>query len=328
MVLRSMPSPAWLGPDAPDGDVVISTRTRFARNLVGFRFPASATIDELRSIQNSVIDAAVQGGLGFEVYRRPSEAERDYMIGCRLLSPDFQAREPGRVVLLDEGRYTSIMVNEEDHLRIQALTAGWSPHHSHHLATFAVDTLGRSLKFAWHKDWGYLTASPFNAGPGRRFSAMFHLIGLAHTKRLPAVLQALALRGLTTRGLFGESSRAVGAFFQVSSHLGDLPPFQGACDYLLREERLARSDVSREQILEKASSAAEFAITSMEISLADALRVLAWARWAAATGASGFPTSIRRVDEWMSQLEVRGTMDTKAANRYRATYLRARLEGE
>lgn len=326
MVLRSMPPPAWLSEDAPDGDVVMSSRVRYARNLRGYRFPHHALSEELRQVQRKVTDAAKSTALKFEVFKRLTEAERDYLIGCRLLSPEFLGKEVGRVLLLDEGRSVSIMVNEEDHLRIQALTAGWSIVNAHRAAEFVLTEMSRHLEFAEVSPWGFLTASPYNAGPARRLSVMYHLIGLAQTKHLTPVLQALAARNLVARGLFGESSRAVGAFFQVSSTTGDLPEFQGACDYLLREERLARREVERSKLEDRAASAAEFAITSSEISLADALRVLAWVRWASSASIGGFPESHREVDGWLSALEVRGTTDEKAANRERATYLRARLE--
>ena len=327
MVLRSMPPPAWLSEDAPEGDVVISTRVRYARNLKGFRFPHHAPPEELRSVQRLVSEAVKRSKLDFEVLKRVTEAERDYLIGCRLLSPEFPGRETGRMLLLDTHRSVSVMVNVEDHLRIQSLTAGWSLENAHRLAEYVLGELSRKLAFAESDAWGNLTASVYNVGSARRLSVMFHLIGLAHTKKLNSVLRALAARSLVARGLFGESSRAVGAFFQVSSTTGDLPEFQGASEYLLKEERLARREVQRASLTERAESAIEFAITSSEISLADALRVLAWVRWAASVSLPGFPSNHREVDGWISALEVRGTTDVKAANRERATFLRARLEG-
>lgn len=82
MVLRSMPPPAWLSEDAPEGDVVISTRVRYARNLKGFRFPHHAPPEELRSVQRLVSEAVKRSKLDFEVLKRVTEAERDYLIGC------------------------------------------------------------------------------------------------------------------------------------------------------------------------------------------------------------------------------------------------------
>jgi protein arginine kinase len=340
MVLRSMPPPAWLGRDAPEGDVVISSRVRFARNLDGVPVPHLCTPEQLREVQRLILKSAE--GLELEVHKRFTEAERDYLIGCRLVSPEFATLEPGRALLMDPERSVSIMINEEDHLRLQAVTAGWSIANAERLADHLLARLqgmpdtpdalfGEPAKRSVHglrfarEGGGYATASPYNAGEGRRLSAMFHLIGLAHAKRLPVVLTALAEMGMTARGVYGESSRGVGAFFQVSVTSGPMSHFAGACEYLMREEREARWDVPRERLIEHAQAAVEFATASSQITLADALRVLAWARWASSTGLDGFPTSHREVDHWVSTLEVRSTHDEEAASRHRASFLRERL---
>ena len=325
MVLRSMPAPAWLGADAPDGDIVVSSRVRYARNIVGHRFPHHASPDDLRAVQSLVKSAST--GLGLEVLLRVTEAERDFLLGSRLVSPEFRHRDPGRSLLLDKARSVSVMVNEEDHLRLQALTAGWSVKSAQLVVDQVLAHIGDRVSYMWDEKYGYLTASPYNAGEARRRSALFHLMGLAHTKRLPAVLKALAAWRLTARGLFGESSRAVGAFFQVSSTDGGLPEFMGACEYLIAEERKARREVTRLHLEDKTKQAVDFAVASAEISLADALRVLAWVRWSASAGVKGAPDSYRDVDLWVSTMEVHGTQDPKTAARHRAVFVRERIEG-
>lgn len=324
MVMRSMPPPAWLGPDAPENDVVISSRCRFARNLWGRRFPNHADDAELRAIAEQVRDAA--DALGLEPFRRLSVAEREYMIGCRLMSPDFMLVETGRVLLLNRQRTVSVMVNEEDHVRLQALTAGWSITSAKAEADPILSALGARLKWAESPEWGFLAASPFNAGHGIRLSAMFHLVGLAHTKRLPDVLRALNGSGLTARGLFGESSRAVGAFFQVSATQPNLPRFVGACDYLMREERIARASVQREALRRITREAIQFAVVSQSLSQVDALRVLAWVRWGAAAELQGLRVGVREVDEMLARLEVRNDTNADLAAQERAIALRAKLE--
>lgn len=324
MVLRSMPSPAWLASDAPDGDIVISSRVRYARNLRGIKFPHFASPDDLRTVNAAVKKAAA--GLDIEVNLKVTEAERDFLLGCRLVSPDFQHREVGRSLLLDKARMVSVMVNEEDHLRLQGLTAGWSIATAQAAVDQVLTHLDARLEFMKADDIGFLTACPFNAGQAMRRSALFHLIGLAHTKRLPAVLNALAAWDLTARGLFGESSRAVGAFFQVSATRGSLPEFSGACEYLITEERKARREVTRLQLEDRTKAAVDFAVASADISLADALRVLGWVRWAASAGIQGAPSSHREVDLWVSTMEIHGTQDSQTAARHRAVFVRERIE--
>jgi protein arginine kinase len=152
---------------------------------------------------------------------------------------------------------------------------------------------------------------------------MLHLIALAHTARLPGVLKALNVRNLTARGLFGESSRAVGAFLQVSLTDGVTEDFVGACDYLLREERHARVVVRPTEIRDRLEQTRDFVARSPKLSLAESLRALAWARWAAASELVEDAYTVRDVDLWMVHLRLDDRSD--AASTERARYLRKAL---
>lgn len=326
MVLRSMPAPAWLAQDAPQADVVVSTRSRFLRNLRGHRFPHAADAEELQAVLKTILHSVKDSRIDFGVYRHISNAEREYLVGCRLASPDFPWSQPGRALMLDEERRLSVMVNEEDHLRVQGLTAGWSAETAQLAAAKGLEELGRGLEFAWSPTFGYLAASPYNAGKGHRLSAMFHLIGLAQSKRLPGVLKALAAQGIVARGLFGESSRAVGAFVQVSIVSGSLVEFVGAADYLLQEEREARSILPRPMLIQRAMQVRDFALASRGLSLPDALRVFAFARWGAYAELDGFRFHPREVDAQLTYLELHATGDEERAARLRAEFVRSMLE--
>lgn len=323
MVLRATP-PAWLAKDAPQGDVVLSSRSRVMRNLAGYRFPHSASSEELAEVLSKV-SGALGAAEGYELLKNLASSEMDYLVGSRLCSPEFKLDSPGRALLLDKDRTASIMVNEEDHVRIQALTAGWSVDTADAIAQRALACLGRKVKFAHSPRFGYLGASPYNAGEGRRLSVMFHLIGLAHAKRLPSVLKALSSRNLAARGLFGESSRAVAAFLQVSITDGSQSEFAGACEYLIREEREARTEVGTSMLRDKALQALEFVRVSRTVTLADALRVLGYARWGAAASAKGLERSPRDVDLWLTTLELQSFSDDQKTMRQRADFLRERL---
>lgn len=325
MVLRSMPEPAWLDSDAPDSDVVISSRMRCARNLVGHRFPHHASDSELELVLQSVHESCEHPRLKLESQENITSAERDYLIGNRLISADFKPNLPGRALLTNDTKLISIMVNEEDHLRIQALSPGRSIKTAQAAVDHVVGCMEQSLDFMYDDNLGYLTASPANTGSAQRRSALFHLIALAHTRRLMSVLKALSTWGITARGMFGESSRAVGAFFQVSTTHQRLPEFTGAVDYLIDEERKARQEVARSDLVERAELARQYSIETQEVSLADALRILAWIRWAATAEIKGFPESQREVDSWISTMEVHGTQDQRIAARHRAVFLRERI---
>ncbi|MCC7228902.1 MAG: hypothetical protein IT203_00805 [Fimbriimonadaceae bacterium] len=326
LVLRSMPTPAWLDRDAPHADVVLSTRSRYLRNLQGHRFPQTANQEELQQVLKEVIHATRNSRFEFSIHRHITSAEREYLIGCRLASPDFEWSKPGRALMLNEERSLSVMVNEEDHLRIQAVTAGWSAQTAQLLSTSCLQEMGRSLEFAYSSSYGFLAASPYNTGKGQRLSAMFHLIGLAQSKRLPSVLKALAAQGIVARGLFGESSRAVGAFVQVSIVSGILVEFIGATEYLLKEEREARSSIPRPLLIQRAHQVRDFALSSRSLSLADSLRVFAWARWAALAEIDGFGFHPRDVDAQLTHLELHASSDEARSGRLRAEYIRAILE--
>lgn len=331
MVLKSMPPPDWLRDRAPNQDVALSTRVRAMRNLVGFPFPNCAEPDQLRAVaqraQAGFSAAAPRLDCGpLESLPSLTAAEREYLVGCRLVSHEFGWREPGRVVLLDKSRRVSVMVNEEDHLRMQVLTPGWSPDTATDSISSLLETMDEHLDFAWSPSFGYLAASPFNCGAGMRVSGMFHLIGLAANRKLPTVLRALSVQGLVARGLFGESTRAVGAFVQVSVSRGGVAEFVGAVDYLLDEERTARRGIDPAAVARKARQAAVFAVESRTLSLSDALRIMGYARWAATLGLPGFPSSPREVDRWLTQIELRASQAAAKAGEDRAAFLRTRLE--
>lgn len=324
MVLRAMPMPAWLNADAPQIDVVLSSRVRFMRNLKGYRFPHRAAQSDLFEVMNRVLAAAKAANLALDAEKGLTMTERDHLVNSRLISPDFQWQEPGRALLLDAARAASIMINEEDHLRIQALTAGWSISNAEHLANHVLAGLQEHLDFAHDGQFGYLSASPYNAGEGRRLSCMLHLIGLASNKRLPEVLKALNVKGITARGLFGESSRAVGAFLQVSITSNARAEFVGAIDYLIREERKARLE-GLGALSARVGSVLEFAQTARTLSLAETLRLLGWLRWAASAELDIAPKSPREIDYFLTTVDLRPDEIGAARSVERAVNLRKML---
>jgi protein arginine kinase len=150
---------------------------------------------------------------------------------------------------------------------------------------------------------------------------MFHLIGLAHSKRLPSVLQALATKNIVVRGLFGESSRAIGAFLQVSVLREEDAEFRGACEYLVQEERRARIGQLTGNLRERVEQAKTFALASKSLSLADSVRILGWLRWAAAEHLAGYPEGVLPVDHVLASLELRPTLGEDAASGLRASLI-------
>ncbi|HZH97679.1 MAG TPA: hypothetical protein VEX38_01800, partial [Fimbriimonadaceae bacterium] len=144
MVLRSMPQPGWLAQDAPHREIVLSSRARYMRNLRGYRFPHHASTKDLLQIRDRVLESAKGTAEEFEAFTSMGHSEREYFVACRLLSPDFRWDAPGRALLLDPQRSTSLMINEEDHIRLQALTAGWSIETADRIAEGVLEGLRRT----------------------------------------------------------------------------------------------------------------------------------------------------------------------------------------
>lgn len=326
MVLGSLPRPEWLTKESPVNDVVLSTRTRLMRNLRGHRFPNRADSPELMVIMGKVIEAAKSSPSVVKdpliINRSLTNAERDYLVGCRLVSPEFEWTLPGRALLLNESRTLSLMINEEDHLRVQAIVGGWDIQSADRVANEAVVHMADALDFAWAPSLGFLAASPANLGAGRRQSAMLHLIALRESRRIDDVIRALGAQKIVVRGLFGESSRAIGAFAQVSVQHDSLPDFRGAVEYLVEEERLEREKMGLAHITDHAAQVRDFVLRSRAFSLADSLRCLAWIRWAAVDQIEGFPAGPRPVDHALTALAIRPTIGEGDARLDRAQLLR------
>jgi protein arginine kinase len=146
--------------------------------------------------------------------------ERHVLVEKHLVSPDFLKGNPaGKAVVIRQDETVSIMVNEEDHLRIQCLMPGLALQECWELAGAVDDALEATLEYAFNEEFGYLSACPTNVGTGLRASVMMHLPGLAATGMIEEVIPGLSKLGLTVRGLYGEGTKAAGSFFQVSNQI-------------------------------------------------------------------------------------------------------------
>jgi protein arginine kinase len=216
---------AWLEASGPGSHLVVSTRVRLARNLEKHRFNTRSDPKEREAVLAEVEAAAAStSGLERAVRFRVDRLElldRQLLHERHLVSRELAAPETGTRVrpgagLLVQDR-ASVMVNEEDHLRLQALRSGFALEATWgHVATLDAE-LGQRLAFAFHPEFGYLTSCPTNVGTGLRASVLVHLPGLVLTKEINKILQGLTQVGLTFRGLYGEGSEVVGNLFQLSN---------------------------------------------------------------------------------------------------------------
>lgn len=202
-------------------EAVVSTRVRLARNLKDYPFPHRLNADKAREVVDKVDAALRDSSLKFHRIdlNSLSDAARVALLERHLISPDFVRAKEGRAVFLSDDNTVSIMVNEEDHIRLQVILDGFEPDEAYRIADELDNTLSRRLSYAFHERLGYLTQCPTNLGTGMRASVMLHLPALDMTGAVNRIGSNLSKLGLTIRGLYGESSRPVGAFFQLSNQV-------------------------------------------------------------------------------------------------------------
>jgi protein arginine kinase len=215
----------WLDASGEHADVVLSTRIRMARNVEGYAFTARAREGERLRVLQQVRDALPHlSALQQAVVMRVDELspnDRLLLHERHLVSKELAGLEAtqgvrgGAAVVLGEG--VGVMVNEEDHLRLQALRSGLEVAEALAAVEKLERELGARVPYAYHDEFGFLTACPTNTGTGMRASVLIHLPGLVLTKEIGKVLAGLQAMGLTYRGLYGEGSEVVGNFFQISN---------------------------------------------------------------------------------------------------------------
>src|SRR6266571_4647171 len=216
---------SWLDASGPKATIVLSTRIRLARNVRGIAFSQRAKDGDRTAVLERVAEAVaasdrMAGAVTFNLDQldRPDRQllHERHLVSKELAGLDREARPRPGAALLVQGP-VGVMVNEEDHLRLHGMRSGFDLEDAY-AAVEAVDAdLGRLLPFAFHREFGYLTSCPTNAGTGLRASVLIHLPGLVLTKEIGKVLQGLTQVGLTFRGLYGEGSEVVGNFFQLSN---------------------------------------------------------------------------------------------------------------
>lgn len=243
---------SWLDASGEHAGIVLSTRIRLARNLEGFAFPGRARdAERLRVLARirEAVDAmpVMRSNLLVRVDGLPGE-ERLLLHERHLVSKELAGLDPqhpvrdGAAVFLGDGM--GVMVNEEDHLRLQTLRSGFALSEAFADIERIDDELGSLVPFAYHPEFGFLTSCPTNTGTGMRASVLIHLPGLVLTKEIGKTLAGLQQMGLTYRGLYGEGSEVVGNFFQISNQTTLGRPEEEIIDQLMY---VLRTVISREE---------------------------------------------------------------------------------
>jgi protein arginine kinase len=217
----------WLRGAGPESDIVISSRIRLARNLADFPFLSRATESDRISIETSLRGAVAslktsqrlsEGTLYIDVSNL-EHVDRQFLVERQLISRELADSNGARAVVIDPAEKFSLMINEEDHLRLQVMQSGLNLQSAWEQMTQLDDLIEEQVTYAFSERLGYLTACPTNVGTGIRVSVMLHLPGLVITRQIEKVFKSLQKINLAVRGLYGEGSQAMGDFYQISNQI-------------------------------------------------------------------------------------------------------------
>ena len=237
--------------------VTLSTRIRLARNLKEFSFPGKAEEGERRAVLNKCLNAisgmdSLNECTSLEVDDL-SELDRQILVEKHLISPELSQVDEGSGFVLSNDRNCCVMINEEDHLRIQVLLPGLEFEKVWKRADELDSGIESNLDYAYDCELGFLTACPTNLGTGLRASAMMHLPGLVMSKNMDKVINAINQLGIAVRGLFGEGSDASGSIFQISNQqtLGEseyaiIDRLNKTLKNIVRQENFAREKLMQD----------------------------------------------------------------------------------
>jgi protein arginine kinase len=250
---------SWLSGTGEASKVVLATRVRLARNIAGCLYPAGADESTREKIvgyfESAFAESKLLGQGRFLKSSEISPLDRDFLVERHLMSPMFMQDEDARALFLSDDRQVSIMVNEEDHIRLQALVQGLNPDEAMRRVGVFDNEISRYLEYDYDPDFGFLTSCPTNVGTGMRASALIHLPGLVITKEIDRLVTKITKMNIAVRGFYGEGTDVLGNLFQVSNQktLGTsekeiIESIINVCQFIIENEASAR-----DRLLEEAS---------------------------------------------------------------------------
>ena len=201
-----------------NNDIVITSRIRLARNLKNYKFPIYMTKSESNSVINEIYNAVSKHENYKLTYMKDlSDVKKNSLIENHIISPALaNKRNEGAFLLSPDGK-TSVMINEEDHIRIQTIEDGLSLKECWKLSNEVDDIIEESVDYAFDRELGYITACPTNIGTGMRASVMLHLPALSITNQIDKLLYGVSQLGVAVRGVYGEGTKSIGHLYQISN---------------------------------------------------------------------------------------------------------------
>jgi protein arginine kinase len=214
----------WIKGNGPHNNIILSSRIRLARNLANIPFPLTQGGEKAKGVIELVRNALMKENetkSQFDEYimKDMLPVDKQVLVERHFISPGLAKNNINGAAMISSDKEISIMINEEDHIRIQSILPGLQIKKALEKADELDDILERSFDYAYDESWGYLTSCPTNVGTGMRASVMVHLPALNITGNINKILQAVTQIGLTIRGLYGEGTEMVGNVFQISNQI-------------------------------------------------------------------------------------------------------------
>lgn len=248
----------WYLQNGKESDVVVSSRIRLARNLSNFPFVTKQTKEIKDKLEETVkeIVPSLGYGLKFVKLQDMDEITKMSLLEKHLVSPNFvMNKENTGAMLINDDENISVMINEEDHLRIQVMTSGLDIENLMNFCTELDEKIGKLLPYAYHEKYGFLTSCPTNVGTALRASVMVHLPGLEKTGNINKILEVINNFGMNIRGIYGEGSKVAANMYQISNKqtLGIseneiVKNLKLITEKIIEQERLARKILARDSI--------------------------------------------------------------------------------
>ncbi len=339
----------WLRGSGPQADIVMSTRIRLARNLAEFPFITRASDQDRADIERILRERVLQihestGELLYVNVTDLDRLDRQFLVERQLISREHAESQGARGVVIDPNEQISLMINEEDHLRIQCMHSGLDVKGAWEQINRIDDLISEKVTYAFHPRLGYLTACPTNVGTGVRVSVLMHLPALVLTRQIEKVFRSLQKISLAVRGLYGEGSQAMGDFYQISNQqtLGrsELELVEQVADVvpaLIHYEREARDFLikeSQQTVHDQVSRAYGILRTAQTISSEETMHLLSKVRMGVNLGLIA-DLSLPKLNELFIRTQpahlqkLRGVeLNTADRNIERARYLRRYLNRE
>ena len=215
----------WYQNEAVNSDIAVSSRIRIARNLKGIPFPSKMSLEQKKELNKKVKQAITNSNSSFAKslkyieMRDIPENQRFAMVERHIISPEFAAKGLDGAIILSSDESISIMVGEEDHIRIQVILGGLNIDEAYDIADKIDTLLHNSLDFAFDSKLGFLTECPTNLGTGLRASVMLHLPALETSGEMESLSQSISKIGFTVRGMYGEGTKSLASLYQISNQI-------------------------------------------------------------------------------------------------------------